>query len=1122
MRVCRCELCWAVGLLALFAAGAEVPVAQPRISGAMGFSLRPCVTGSVGSVTLVWSDGAAKTFPLKVEDEYNGFFTNTFADAALSVGAFARQYVRPRFKAYQSEWGTKTVPAGIRLAQDWNNLPSASRHTYRFDFAVSTGNVYSVWIDGSYAGDVGHPSGCAAAVPAGVSVSAVPSAEVASRPPFPRTDVRFEALDLAANPRAGAFAAAWLEGVAPGPTSIRGVPMDVAPPSGSQDAACCKAAQKLWKLTYDEYRARSPQDGYPAAIHFRIRPAQVLRAYLLVAFDPAPGKSRKFSVLQSAYNPYDGAGLNKICQTDVDFGAGVPSGFEQVGSVRMGETRVPLYFGGVDFDLGPCVDLVAERGFIDIEVNGTDIDGFEPSGANVFAVTLEKSPVHLLPKPRTIGNIFSQEETDKRTDVVLEAVADFEGRLAWSVGGRERSAALKLASGARTSVTIDLSEVGKVGLYDLPIRLVDAAGRTLITHAARFCVTPPVVRLWDADITNAPYFCWWFTCHGIPGDVNFVAPLIRKAGVRKIGYKPLTEEEKRTNGFTSVGIARTLPWKPENFDRKAGRFLDRGGKTGEQRFVEHLQRQIDADGRVDRVLVWHEDAPANFIPEEILGLPVPAATEEDREAARYVNACGELIRKHFPGLRIEIGNWVTSLGAAVLPLRGGANPDYYDAVSVESGGWTFQPERLLEVPMASLMTREAASKAAGRPVRVNGCWEYTSRNMHSLSPALAAAYNVRDVVIGLRQGFDLLHAIGICDVCNGYFQTRWGRGGCVRAPFCYPREGYMAAAVMTKCLDRVTFVRSVPTGSATVYAEEFRRADDRTVTVLWTARGEAVVSLGGAGRVVSMLGEEDAFDAVRPEIRIGAAPVYAFTEGPLSGVKVVSRTYPEVAKLLADGAVLAALDDPSRVALVENRAYHCDDNHHLPIYKASDAFSVEGADDPEMGRCLAVRLDTSRRPMNRYMTEYTTLRLAKPVPIPDKAKWIGLRVKGNSNWGQIRFEVEDADGKVFRFWKRNTGLWSRDGFDWPGSAAVNFDGWGAAYYTLEKDPLSCDIRWYRDGGKEPETWRKPLKIKEIMVSMNREALDLSGFRPAEPVLFLKDLFWSAAPEVRNDIQQSLR
>ena len=102
--------------------------------------------------------------------------------------------------------------------------------------------------------------------------------------------------------------------------------------------------------------------------------------------------------------------------------------------------------------------------------------------------------------------------------------------------------------------------------------------------------------------------------------------------------------------------------------------------SGEEFIVEGLKEQIARTAFVTHLMLWHESAPGHGIPEELLLRPAPPLSEREQNTAKYVNEVGRIMRQHFPKIKIQIGNSSASIGAATVPLRGGANPDYYDAI----------------------------------------------------------------------------------------------------------------------------------------------------------------------------------------------------------------------------------------------------------------------------------------------------------------------------------------------------------------------------------------------------------------------------------------------------------
>ena len=1075
-----------------------------RVPLGAGVRFTPNKCGKVGRMEFVWSDGCKYAKDMSVIGQWNGMYTNSFPDSLLCIGRFT-QYVRPLLKHFHSDVEMK--PEGKDLLANWDGLPKASRHEYKFGFN-SEGSDFTAWSEGSFAGKVPYPGGTAPAgvVPVGVDVHLVSGATWRVTGNTRPRNVRFEILRFDENPRARTFAGESLEDILPGEMTIHGVPMRLAAPCDSQDVGICREIVKLFRLVFNRYRSRQPHEAYPYAIHYRMPPAHYVKAHVVFALDPAQGKDRKFVLRQALHAEKEGTGSNMVFEKVVDLSGGIPSSFEKIGNVTLGEAIVPLYYAAIDMDIGPYIDFAARNDFLEFEFCGTDLDGRTPSAATIFATTLEKLPVVMDIVQSAPGNVFTADEKGKGFGVKLSAKGRFKGEIVWSCGKAGGHVPVDMNAGTSRTVKLDLGLLSDVGLYEVSVALCDPSGRNILVHPARMCVVPPSGRLAERDVKASPYGTWWFNVHGSPGDYSLGFPLLAKAGIRKASWTPLSPEICEKYKIINTGNVKALDQNDKNFDSVTGKFKDRDGKTGEELFVEDLKRQMSAQVWTDHVLIWHENNLGRyFLPEEILDLPVPPATDEDKAAAAYLNECGRIIRKHFPGLKIQVGNSFHSLGPTIRALRGGANPDYYDTVAVEAACKNHIPERLHKWNnQITVMLKESVAAAAHRPVPVNGCWEFIYRTDQVLGEDMQAAFYMRDILISLQHGFTLIAPSGLFDVTNGYYDKFWGSSALLkRVPYTYPKKAYLAYAVLTKCLDAVKFVKRVPTGSTTVYALEFLRADGKTATAFWTVKGEGVLKVDGEGVAYSMCGRATPFGGATgvSSLEFSWQPSYAISDRPLGRMEVASRSFMEEENMRANGAVAVTFDSADTVKVTPVNAQACNQRRALPIYLPSDDFSVSAVDDAEAGRCLEVSLDTSRRKVNKYFTECTRLELAKPVVIPEGANHLGVKVKGNSSWGQIRFEVVDADGVRFDMLH-----WSvTDCIDRFGTTLLDFDGWGYVYY-----PFDRGAEWHRCDGKEVPM-KFPVKLVAMVVGLNREKLDLSEFSPAEPRIRIKDVFWSAAP-----------
>ena len=146
------------------------------------------------------------------------------------------------------------------------------------------------------------------------------------------------------------------------------------------------------------------------------------------------------------------------------------------------------------------------------------------------------------------------------------------------------------------------------------------------------------------------------------------------------------------------------------------------------------------------------------------------------------------------------------------------------------------------------------------------------------------------------------------------------------------------------------------------------------------------------------------------------------------------------------------------------------------------------------------------------MNEYTVIRLKKTVAVPDNATTLGLWVKGNSGWGYVYWEVEDAKG--VRRVSCGTTVHGGDVFDYDAQlCTINFDGWNFLRMPItDKSPVP-DL----STGSVPNLWQckdasvrlsppvYPLKVTGIVVSLPPKAMYLTEMRPIKQVIRLKNL-----------------
>jgi hypothetical protein len=134
--------------------------------------------------------------------------------------------------------------------------------------------------------------------------------------------------------------------------------------------------------------------------------------------------------------------------------------------------------------------------------------------------------------------------------------------------------------------------------------------------------------------------------------------------------------------------------------------------------------------------------------------------------------------------------------------------------------------------------------------------------------------------------------------------------------------------------------------------------------------------------------------------------------------------------------------------------------------------------------------------------EYASLRLKEPVLIPGKPDTVGVWIKGNSSWGRVFWELEDAKGE------RWISAGGTDGGDWGNQSAIDFDGWCYVSFPLTNaspathlEPGSGAGQWK---GSADGRLDYPLKLSALFVETHRRSLNLTEMEPVTGAIRIKE------------------
>lgn len=1008
------------------------------------------------------------------------------------------RHVRPRLRRYTDEQQKGLVAR-------WASLPAASRHPFTLELR-QTGDTFERYLDGHY---VGRQSGVFTALHLRLADAGEVVSAQAGTPP---ADPAFLPIEPDCLARPGIFSNA-VPSLAAGRRMVEGIPMIVAPGAASADVGQVRQMKGSWALECDEQLARTALDGMPESIHTAVPPAVYARAWVLCAVDPDPVRDPIISVRMTRYavSGRGGAiGLDTI-RLPRTAEEPLPERVRRAGTLRHNGTNLPLYLLEMDLDPGAVLDLLTmeedrhasmmRQAYLDIDFMGKPggigaqwdtsrkPDKRSTSGVHLFGVTLEKMPVSIRVEQLQPGNIFHNDERPATVARIRAETAQAEAVLGWTVRDaegrvlRSDSRRLRFAQPGEEQVIDVPLETDRPGWYGLRIEVADPAGRVWLAHDAAFAQLGRDTR---AAGYESPFGTWWFGgAHYSGGEPEIAGPMLFKAGLRKTTF-----------GWTKLSEKDFEPWKVTL--NAIGWSTRPSSITNRELAYAELKEKVG--GLVERfphcnvATIFHESYNSR-LPPELLGEPVVEKPEEAaraRQMAELANFVGQFYRETYPHIKLLVGNTTHSAALIAALLRHGMKPEYIDWIGMETVGQTSMPEKLWAGGLQGIWLGRETARRMGHDLPVNGCYEFTARTERTLGERRQAEFYVRDILISLAYGFERVSPGIIMDAGNAYYNTLWGGGGlCRRYPLLYPKQAYVGIATVTRVLDRATFTGKLDTGSLTVYALAFRRADGREVTALWTTVGEAEVDVAFARRAtvesVALLGAAETFRGRRRRVRVGTSPCYLVSDQPVKSARVRGRRYAPPPEGFAAVEPLAATN---RWVLDTGHASMTNRNPELPIRQLG-TFNLRAVKDPERGACLEVAL-VKQGELNPLISEFTFLRAAEPLEAPGQPTDVGLWVKGDSGWGKIVFEIEDARQTTWR----TEGTWH----DWPGDLSVNFDGWRFLRYPIDGSSTELNIspsaRW--SGGRGSPVF--PIRLRGFYVVVNRQALDPTEMREVPAIL----------------------
>lgn len=340
--------------------------------------------------------------------------------------------------------------------------------------------------------------------------------------------------------------------------------------------------------------------------------------------------------------------------------------------------------------------------------------------------------------------------------------------------------------------------------------------------------------------------------------------------------------------------------------------------------------------------------------------------------------------------------------------------------------------------------------------------------------------------------------------CAGAWgETHYGSGLCDPLPLLSPRPAFSAFATLTRHLNRMNFVKVVPTPSATVFCLQFKHyKSGELLHALWTIRGKRPVSVGAAAG--ARLTVHDSMDNSEPVVARDGKATFTISSSPcfvrgLAGDPKLTLGEPDHSDAKpGDGAVrLAELGDGVWKLSAEPDADY-ESAHREFVRRFPGKFTSRTvAEEAGRGKAVAIHLEKQDKE-RRTMPFYTTLVPPRPIVVPGKASHLGLWVKASSDWGRVIYCLRDAKGERWLSIGKN-GEWNVD--DVHSWSTFCFDGW--RYLTFEL-PGNAPFDLYREAGtsfwgyygKGDAVVDLPLALEKIIVERRTHVIHATEQLPA--------------------------
>jgi len=776
-----------------------------------------------------------------------------------------------------------------------------------------------------------------------------------------------------------------------------------------------------------------------------------------------------------------------------------------------------------------------------------------PSGVHVYALTLEKARVEVEFEPENYAHIWTAPEIPWYTIGLVnrgDATETVHIELATtSLDGEDatrQKQKVRISAGERQELKFRL-DLEKYGYHKVQLRVEDSRGvRTQTRSLAHLHPDTRERGGWEEGTGPLFGFWDWGGGHVTPGGIPRLEVMV-KAGAES-SNRPLVEgrypkEElayAARHGMVTHFLAYQLHMIKEHL----------GGVEWDPTKPDEMRKAvIDAVRKSPMATATALNKPelAVFFGEPLLGpvsytsLPEfygePAYEMTPAEWTAYSNylsqivIAGTAIKQTWPNAKCLIPWGIPSFPIPFLRHSKEATA-VMDGPAIDLILFERLPEmQLHQVTYPSTMWQlQQEWKKTGKP------WpKLTTVEGHCTSPALPGALTMQQEADHFIRGTFLLGAYGTTRFlgmptpfqCAGAWgEQHYGGGMCERIPLLSPKIVYSAYATMTRQLNRMNFVKMVPTGSLTVFSCQYEHYETgELLHIFWTLRGTRPVMLDvPSGGQIAVYDQMDNDTTLRErdgkvEISVDTSPRYVWGLADGAGIALGDPDHADS----VPGSLAEVLPGPAdgnwQLSGEPDEDYENSHREFVRRYLGKMSVRQVAAPKRQGSHALAIHLEKQEKDP-KVMPFYTTLAPSKPVTIPGKASHLGLWVRAASDWGRMVYCLRDAKGERW-ISVGKTGEWNVDDVHcW---SAFCFDGWryltfempGNAPYDCFREKGTSFWGYYGQGDKIVDL---PLQIEKIIVERRTHVIHGTEALPASTDdVLLGDLYAEyAAPQDKTE------